>query len=157
MHPVVNISLNTRGTRAHRTQDATTPTCTHTRLASLPHGHPGLSDTPWVQAGHPRYTGARTREGRARGPHALGGKQRRPDVKHTSTHSCLFREEVFCILSTTVRTRLVVLVLCVFGTCRAFRLAEVFLTRCLFVKFSCTRVCLPQGPLSLCSAQFPLM
>ena len=42
---------------------------------------------------------------------------------------------------------LVVLVLCVFGTCRAFRLAEVFLARCLFVKFSCTPVfvCL-KGP-----------
>ena len=42
---------------------------------------------------------------------------------------------------------LVVLVLCIFGTCRAFRLAEVFLTRCLFVKFSCAPVfvCL-KGP-----------
>ena len=35
---------------------------------------------------------------------------------------------------------LVVLVLCIFGTCRAFFLAEVFLTRCLFVKFSCAPV-----------------
>ena len=42
---------------------------------------------------------------------------------------------------------LVVLVLCIFGTCRAFLLAEVFLTRCLFVKFSCAPVfvCL-KGP-----------
>ena len=42
---------------------------------------------------------------------------------------------------------LVVLVLCVFGTCRAFRHAEVFLTRCPFVKFLCTPVfvCL-KGP-----------
>ena len=42
---------------------------------------------------------------------------------------------------------LVVLVLCVFGTCRAFLLAEVFLTRCPFVKFSCAPVfvCL-KGP-----------
>ena len=42
---------------------------------------------------------------------------------------------------------LVVLVLCIFGTCRAFLLAEVFLTRCPFVKFSCAHVfvCL-KGP-----------
>ena len=42
---------------------------------------------------------------------------------------------------------LVVLVLCIFGTCRAFLLAEVFLTRCPFVKFSCAPVfvCL-KGP-----------
>ena len=35
---------------------------------------------------------------------------------------------------------LVVLVLCIFGTCRAFLLAEVFLTRCPFVKVSCAPV-----------------
>ena len=42
---------------------------------------------------------------------------------------------------------LVVLVLCIFGTCRAFLLAEVFLSRCPFVKFSCAPVfvCL-KGP-----------
>ena len=49
---------------------------------------------------------------------------------------------------------LVVLVLCIFGTCRAFLLAEVFLTRCLFVKFSCAPVFVC---LELVSAQFPLM
>ena len=43
---MVNTSLNTRGTRAHRTQDATTPTSTHTRVGSLSQGHPGLCDTP---------------------------------------------------------------------------------------------------------------
>ena len=42
---------------------------------------------------------------------------------------------------------LVALVLCIFGTCRAFLLAEVFLTRCPFVKVSCSPVfvCL-KGP-----------
>ena len=42
---------------------------------------------------------------------------------------------------------LVVLVLCVFGTCRAFLLAEVFLTWCPRVDFSCAPVfvCL-KGP-----------
>ena len=50
---------------------------------------------------------------------------------------------------------LVVLVLCIFGTCRAFLLAKVFLTRCLFCQvFMCTRVCLSQGPLSLCLRSF---
>ena len=33
-----------------------------------------------------------------------------------------------------------VLVLCIFGICRAFFLAEVFHTRCLLVKFSCAQV-----------------
>ena len=50
---------------------------------------------------------------------------------------------------------LVVLVLCIVGTCRAFLLAEVFLTRSPFCQvFMCTRVCLPQGPLSLCLRSF---
>ena len=50
---------------------------------------------------------------------------------------------------------LVVLVLCIFGTCRAFLLAEVFLTRCPFCQFfMCTRVCLPQEPLNLCLRSF---
>ena len=42
---------------------------------------------------------------------------------------------------------LVVLVLCIFGTCRAFLLAEVFLAWCPVVKFSCAPlfVCL-KGP-----------
>ena len=50
---------------------------------------------------------------------------------------------------------LVVLVLCIFSTCRAFRPDEVFLSRCPFCQvFICTRVCLPQGPLSLCLRSF---
>ena len=50
---------------------------------------------------------------------------------------------------------LVVLVLCIFDTCRAFLLVEVFLTRCPFCQgFMCTRVCLLRGPLSLCLRSF---
>ena len=50
---------------------------------------------------------------------------------------------------------LAVLVLCIFGTCRAFRHLEVFLSRCSLCQvFMCTRVCLPQGPLSLCLRSF---
>ena len=50
---------------------------------------------------------------------------------------------------------LAVLVLCIFCTCRAFRHLEVFLSRCSFCQvFMCTRVCLPQGPLSLCLRSF---
>ena len=50
---------------------------------------------------------------------------------------------------------LVVLVLCIYSTCRAFRPLEVFLSRCSFCQvFMCTRVCLPQGPLSLCLRSF---
>ena len=50
---------------------------------------------------------------------------------------------------------LAVLVLCIFCTCRAFRHLEVFLSRCpLCQVFMCTRVCLPQGPLSLCLRSF---
>ena len=50
---------------------------------------------------------------------------------------------------------LAVLVLCIFSTCRAFRHLEVFLSRCSFCQvFMCTRVCLPQGPLSLCLRSF---
>ena len=54
---------------------------------------------------------------------------------------------------------LVVLVLCIFGTCRAFRLAEVFLTRCPFVKFSCAPVfvCL-KGPCAyVCAVSFDVI
>ena len=54
------------------------------------------------------------------------------------------------LLSTTVRT-LVVLVLCVFGTCRAFLLAEVFLTRCPFHVHPCL---FASRALELVSAQF---
>ena len=49
IHPVVNTSLNTRETGAHRTQDVTTPSTTTTtprRVGSLPQGHPGLWGTP---------------------------------------------------------------------------------------------------------------
>ena len=50
---------------------------------------------------------------------------------------------------------LALLVLCILCTCRAFRHLEVFLSRCLFCQvFMCTRVCLPQGPLSLCLRSF---
>ena len=50
---------------------------------------------------------------------------------------------------------LAVLVLCILCTCRAFRHLEVFLSRCSFCQvFMCTRVCLPQGPLSLCLRSF---
>ena len=50
---------------------------------------------------------------------------------------------------------LAVLVLCIFCTCRAFRHLEVFLSRCPPCQvFMCTRVCLPQGPLSLCLRSF---
>ena len=51
---------------------------------------------------------------------------------------------------------LVVLVLCVFGTCRAFVvLAEVFHTRCLFVDFSHQSVFVSLRVLEHMSAQFP--
>ena len=59
----------------------------------------------------------------------------------------IFFVVVVCVGVNNCAHTLVVLVLCVFGTCRAFLLAEVFLTRCPFVKFSCAPVfvCL-KGP-----------
>ena len=54
---------------------------------------------------------------------------------------------------------LVVLVLCIFGTCRAFLLAEVFLTRCPLVNFSCAPVfvCL-KGPWAyVCAVSFDVI
>ena len=59
-----------------------------------------------------------------------------------------------CGVNICVHT-LAVLVLCIFCTCRAFRHLEVFLSRCSFCQvFMCTRVRLPQGPLSLCLRSF---
>ena len=52
---------------------------------------------------------------------------------------------------------LVVLVLCIFGTCRAFLLAEVFLTRCLLSSFHVHPCLFASRALELMSAQFPLM
>ena len=49
----------------------------------------------------------------------------------------------------------VVLVLCIFCTCRAFCCLEVFPSRCSQCQvFMCTVVFLPQGPLSLCLRSF---
>ena len=53
---------------------------------------------------------------------------------------------------------LVVFVLCIFGTSRAFFLAEVFLTRCPFLSSFHVHPCLfASRALELVSAQFPLM
>ena len=73
--------------------------------------------------------------------HRLVGRR----SSNTRQSGCVFQDVNNCAHS------LVVLVLCIFSTCRACRPLEVFLSRCPFCQvFLCTRVCLPQGPLSLC-------
>ena len=76
-------------------------------------------------------------------------------VAHESQSSETVIDEIMTHVVKNCAHTLVVLVLCIFGTCRAFRFAEVFLTRCPSCQvFMCTRVCLPQGPLSLCLRSF---
>ena len=82
-------------------------------------------------------TGRRLNERAMRGEEGGRGGSRRWKVVNNCAHT------------------LPVLVLCIYSTCRAFRHLEVFLSRCSFCQvFMCTRVCLPQGPLSLCVRSF---
>ena len=72
---------------------------------------------------------------------------------NTSQNQKKFQEAVNACAYT-----LVVLVLCIFGTCRAFFLAEVFLTRCPLCQSFHVHPCLfVSRALELMSAQFPLM
>ena len=75
---------------------------------------------------------------RRSGDHDGGNRERA--TRPTEVRSCR------ACVNIRVHT-LAVLVLCIFCTCRAFRHLEVFLSRCLFVKFVCApvSVCL-KGP-----------
>ena len=102
LQPVVSTSLDTRGTRAHRTQDVTTPTTHTTRVGALPQSHPGLCGTP-VGPGKDTHGTPVPEQGRlwvARQAPRHDDKQTTTRQRQVSRQTCCQRNQVLTHLET---------------------------------------------------------